>query len=87
MVADLYSAHYNILLQNATDIITKYDSYLITKCDNYFITKYNSGNTNCDSYYKMRRLLQTVSAQTFTIFLIDLQNHKQIREIFCIIFN
>ena len=34
----------DILLQNATDIITKCDSYFIAKCDD-FITK-------CDTYYK-----------------------------------
>ena len=34
----------DILLQNATDIITKCDSYFIAKCDD-FITK-------CNTYYK-----------------------------------
>ena len=28
-----YLIHYDSLLQNATDIITKCDSYFITKCD------------------------------------------------------
>ena len=28
-----YLVYYNILLQNPTNIIRKYDSYLITKCD------------------------------------------------------
>ena len=28
-----YLIHYDTLLQNATDIITKCDSYFITKCD------------------------------------------------------
>ena len=35
------------LLQNATDIITKCDSYFITKCD--------SSLTKCDVYYKLRQ--------------------------------
>ena len=38
--------HYDSLSQNATDIITKYDSY--------FITKYDSFLTKCYSYYKVR---------------------------------
>ena len=48
-----YLIHYDTLLQNAIDIITRCDSYFITKCDKCddFITK-------CDSYYKMRRLLK-----------------------------
>ena len=32
MVIVSYLAHYDTLLQNATDIITKCDSYFITKC-------------------------------------------------------
>ena len=32
-VTVLYLIRYNSLLQNATDIITKSDSYFITKCD------------------------------------------------------
>ena len=42
-----YLIRYDSLLQNATDVITKRDSYVTTKCHS-FITK-------CDSYYKMRR--------------------------------
>ena len=56
-----YLIHYNNLLQNATDVITKRDSYFITKCDEVyfknrqvFITKRDSVITKCDSYYKMR---------------------------------
>ena len=40
-----YLILYDSLLQNATDIITKCDSYFITKCDRFF-------------YYKMQCLLQ-----------------------------
>ena len=32
-VTGSYLLHYNSLSQNATDIITKWDSYFITKCD------------------------------------------------------
>ena len=46
-----YLVHYDTSLENATDVITKSDSYLITKCVRFFITKY-------DSYYKIRHLLQ-----------------------------
>ena len=60
-----YLIHYDSLLQNATDIITKCDSYFITKCVRFFITKYDSFITKCNSnyklrqfYYKMRQLLQ-----------------------------
>ena len=59
-----YLTCYDSLLQNATDIITKRDIDLlqdapglllqnmtvITNCENLI--------TKCDSYYKMRRLLQ-----------------------------
>ena len=50
-----YWIRYDSLLQNTTDPITK--------CGNYFITKYDSFITKCDSYYKMRRLLQIVTVQ------------------------
>ena len=42
--------HYDTLLQNSRDIITKCDSYFITKCEK----KVN---------YKIRRLLQIASVQ------------------------
>ena len=52
------------LLQSATSVITKCDSFfyykvrwsVITKCDSFFITK-------CDRYYKVRRLLQSATVQ------------------------
>ena len=76
--------HYGSLLQNATDIITKCDSYIIIKCDKSLLqnasgfllqnatvslqnatVNTNCGNfiTKCDSYYKMRRLLQIATVQ------------------------
>ena len=58
---------YNSLLQNATDVIAKCDSYFITKRDSFFfrffITKCDSLITRCDNYYKMQRLLQTATVQ------------------------
>ena len=55
--------HYDTLLQNATCVITKCDSYFITKPDRsllqnvsgFFITKCNTFITKCDRYYKLRR--------------------------------
>ena len=65
-----YLIHYDSLLQNATDIITKWDSYFITKCVRFFIKNCDNFITKCDSYYKlrrfyykMRRLLQIATAQ------------------------
>ena len=71
--------HYDSLLQNAADIITKCDSYFITKCDRSLLQHASSFLlqnvtvllqnamvipncdhfiTKCNSYYKMRRILQ-----------------------------
>ena len=70
-----YLVHCDTLLQNATDIIIKCDSYYITQCDKSLLqnpsafllqnatvlTKRDNFITKCDSYYKIRRLLQNVS--------------------------
>ena len=86
MVVDSYLVHYDgTLLQIATDIISKCDSYFITKYDKSLlqnasgfllqnatvllqnvtvITKYNDFITKCDSYYKMRRLLQIATVRS-----------------------
>ena len=59
-----YLIHYDSLLQNATDIITKCDSYFITKCDRSLLqnaSRFLLGNaivllqiatviTNCDDF-------------------------------------
>ena len=72
-----YLIHYGTLLQNATDVITKCDSYFITKGDKGLlqnaltfslqnatvITNCDDFITKCDSYYKMRRLLQIATVQ------------------------
>ena len=57
--------NYDTLFQNATDIITKCDSYFITKCDRGllqnapgFLLQNATVITKFDSYYKIRRLLQ-----------------------------
>ena len=55
-----YLVHYNTLLQNAIDSITKRDKSLLQNVSGFyykmrqFITKY-------DSYYKIRQLLQNTS--------------------------
>ena len=68
---------YDNLLQNATNVITKCDSYFIIKRDRSLlqnasvfllqnatvITKSRDFITKCDSYYKMRRLLQIATVQ------------------------
>ena len=82
-----YLIHYDSLLQNATDIITKCDSYFITKCDRSLlqnssgfllqhaivITKCDNFLTKCESYYKMGRLLEVATVHSKT-----LQNYEVI---------
>ena len=72
-----YLINYNSLLQNATDIITKCDSYFVTKYDRSLlqnasgflvqnatvITNWDDFIIMCDSNYKMRRLLQIATVQ------------------------
>ena len=67
-----YLIHHDSLLQNATDVITKCDSYFITKCDRSLlqnascfllqnatvITNCNDFIIKCGSYYKMRQYTQ-----------------------------
>ena len=58
-----YLIHYHSLLQNATDIITKYDSYFITKCDRSLLQ-------NASGFLlQIRQLLQiaTISLQNATV--------------------
>ena len=56
--------HYETLLQNATDIITKCDSYFITKCDRsllqiaMILLQNATVITKCDIYYKLRQYKQ-----------------------------
>ena len=68
MIAVSYLVHYDTLLQNARDVITKCDSYVIPKYIRFFITKWDSFISNCDSYdkirgfyFKMWQLLQSAS--------------------------
>ena len=72
-----YLICYDSLLQNATDVITKCDSYFITKCDRSllqnasgFLLQNATVIINCDDFitkydsrYKMRRLLQIATLQ------------------------
>ena len=59
-----YLVHYNNLLQNATDIITKCDSYFITKCEKSLLQdasavllKHAAVSTKCDIYYKIQQYM------------------------------
>ena len=46
-----YLIHFDSLLQNATDNITKCDSYFIKKCENYKNVLQNATViTNCDNF-------------------------------------
>ena len=49
--------HYDTLLQNVTDIITKWENYFITKCNKslFFATKYDSFITKCNGCYKWKQ--------------------------------
>ena len=57
-----YLIRYDSLLQNATNVITKCDSYFITKCDRSllqnasgFLLQNATVITKCDVYYKLRQ--------------------------------
>ena len=57
-----YLIHYDTLLQNVTDIITKSDSYFITKCDKSLLQNASglllqsaTVITKCDVFYKLRQ--------------------------------
>ena len=57
-----YLICYDSLLQNATDVITKCDSYFITKCDRRFLQNASclllqnaTLITKCDVYHKLRQ--------------------------------
>ena len=64
-----YFIHNDTLLQNATDIITKCDSYFITKCDrsllqntsgfllqnDIILLQNGTVITKCDVYYKLQQ--------------------------------
>ena len=71
MVMILYLVCYDTLLQNATDIITKCDSYFITKCGKSLLLHVSelflrnmtvllqnvTVITKCDAYYKIVQIL------------------------------
>ena len=63
-----YLICYNSLLQNATDVITKCDSYFFSKCDRSLLQNASAFYYKMRQfYYKMRRLLQIVTVQPFSI--------------------
>ena len=84
MLVASYFIHYDTLLHNKTDIITKwhflsekYDQSLLQNASGFLlkyatvllqnttgITKRDDFITKCESYYKMRYLLQNVSVQS-----------------------
>ena len=66
-----------ILLQNATQVITKYVRVFITKCDS-FITKCNSYYKMRQFYYKLRRLLQFATVQIPRILKTNLSLEKSV---------
>ena len=55
MIEVSYFVHYDTLLQNARDIITKCDGYFIPKCVRFFITKCDGLISNWERYDKTRR--------------------------------
>ena len=71
MVAIQYLVHYDSALQNATDIITKCDSYFITKRDKVY---YKMRRFYC----KMRQLLQNASIKSTILIKFDISKrlHK-----------
>ena len=48
--------HYDSLLQNATDVFTKCDSYFIKKCDGTLLQNVTF-ITKCDVYYELRHYI------------------------------
>ena len=58
-----YLIHYDSFLRNATDIMTKCNSYFITKCDRSllqnvpeFVLQNATFATNCDSTLMLRKI-------------------------------
>ena len=50
-----FSIHYDSLLQNARDIVSKCNSYFITKCVRSLLQKQNATiDTKCAAYCKLR---------------------------------
>ena len=80
-----YLIHYDSLLQNATDIITKCDSYFVTKCDrsllqnaSYFLLKdatillqNATVITNCDNTHGLCFISKTLRHARLIILPLD----------------
>ena len=61
MATVLYLVHHETLLQNATDIIIKCDSYFITNYEFYHKMRQSFLLQNATFFYKIRKLLQNAS--------------------------
>ena len=71
------------LLQSATSVITKCDSFFITKCDKCYykvrqllqsvtiLLQSATGITKCDDYYKVRRYKTAHHSATMSLFLLS----------------
>ena len=91
-----YLILYDSLLQNATDINTKCNSYFITKCNRSLletasgfllqnatvITNCDDFITKCDSYYKMQRSLQIATVHTRMCLICNFS----IKPLACVVF-
>ena len=72
MVAVSYIVHYDTLLQNATDVITKCDSYFILNPKEVYYKMRQF-------YYKMRHLLQNASFITKCFGSLNKQNIPELK--------
>ena len=84
-----FLVHYDNLLQNATEIIAKYDSYFITKCGEGLLLQNASGvllqnatafYTMHRFYYKRRRLSENM---TFTAKCAGTIDYSETSGFFC----
>ena len=51
LIAVLYLVHYDTLLQNLTNIVKKFDSYLIVKCNESLLQHGSGISLKNDKYY------------------------------------
>ena len=83
-----YLVHYNNLLQNATDIITKCDSYFITKCDKSLLQdasavllKHAAVITKCDIYYEIRQYMYQFTMKLLYTFQFAVNSQIHIKKL------
>ena len=60
-----YLIHYDSLIQNATDVITKCGRSLLQNASR-FLLHYNDFNAKCDSYYKLATAILLQNATVIT---------------------